>query len=207
MSTKRKMKFKRDPDLLRATKLRKIAKNLGVVSARLGRTRSETRKQSNLSKIQTIARSRYRQGLLKRVSLAKTESQNLSQVFGEQKDYVFDFKPFWSDGFQEYVYQSVCEFSQSLDTFTLIEQLRRLFLKHKFRSGEGHLFKVVVFGSDYEPGKNERPVFSTKYFQRFGDLLRAVIYCSVLGNSLPFIDIFLFISTKHSESAVEMCPH
>ena len=121
-----------DPDFLRATKLRKIAKNLGVVSARLGRTRSETRKQSNLSKIQTVMRSRYRQRLLKRVSLAKTESQNLSQVFGEQKDYVFDFEPFWNDEIQKYVYQSVFDYEHSLDTFTLIEQLRRLFLKHKF---------------------------------------------------------------------------
>ena len=58
--------------------------------------------------------------------------------------------------------------------FQLLEQLRRLYLQNKFKSGEGIYYKAVVLGSDYEPGVNEHAVFSTKHYSRFTDLLNAV---------------------------------
>ena len=71
----------RDPEEARAIKLRKIARDLGVVSARKGRTRSSTHKQASLAKIQAIARYRHRRSLLNNVSLNKIENQNISNVF------------------------------------------------------------------------------------------------------------------------------
>ena len=134
----------RTPEEARAIKLRKVAKSLGVVSARMGRTRSKTKQHAQISKIQAIAKLRHRQSLLKHVHLAKTEDQYISQVFGKQKDYVFDFNPLDAvpfDGDVLEIYQSVSsKYSKNTtgtDEFQLLEQLRRLYLQNKFKSNEG----------------------------------------------------------------------
>ena len=152
----------RTPEETRAIKLRKVAKSLGVVSARMGRTRSKTKQHAGITKIQSIAKLRHRRSLMKPISFTGVEEQNLSQVFGTQKNYVFEF------------YNTQDLFREIDDTYTVIEQLRRLFLQHRLKQAEGIHFKVIFFGSDYDPETNDHDVFSTKYYQRPVELLEVI---------------------------------
>jgi len=173
----------RSPEESRAIKIRKLARDIGVVSARRGRTRSATKKQVSLSKIQSIAKSRHRRNLMKRISLVKVENAvRMSQLYGKEKYYVYQVNPlsvmeeyidfqnlFWSVDGEMYVYGGF-----DYQEYTIVEQLRRLFLQNHFKEGEGVAYKVAIFGSEYEEGINEHAVFGTKYFPRPIDLFRSV---------------------------------
>jgi len=168
----------RSAEEARAIKLRKLAKNIGVVSARRGRTRSDTKTKVGLAKIQSSAKSRHRRSLMKHISLVKVgDAARMSQLYGKEKFYDFQVNPLsvidnsWD--IPDNSYQSLFATVDGTinGDYTLIEQIRRLFLQNHFKSGEGVRFKVAIFGSDSE---DDREVFGTKYFARPVDLLRTV---------------------------------
>ena len=176
------LRVSRSPEEYRAIKLRKLAKDIGVVSARFGRTRASTKKQASLAKVQSIVKLRHRRNLMKHISLIKVGSNaRLSNLYGTEKYYVYQFNPltvqteiidyqnlFW------FVGGSWNAFGGVDPDYTIVEQLRRLFLQNNFKEGEGVSYKVTIFGSDYEEGENDRDVFGTKYFYRPIDLFRSV---------------------------------
>ena len=162
-----------DAEASRAIKLRKLAKNIGVVSARFGRTRSATKRQVGLSKIQSLAKLRHRRSLMKHISLLKVDNAvRMSQLHGTEKHYVFEFKPLSVSSDSVTDYQNLGWIIGGDDDleYTLVEQIRRLFIQNGFKQGEGLTYKVAVFGSDYEEGTNQKEVIGTTYFSRPTDL-------------------------------------
>ena len=166
-----------DAEAYRAIKLRKLAKNIGVVSARFGRTRSATKRQVGLSKIQSLIKLRHRRSLMKHISLLKVDNAvRMSQLHGNEKYYVFEFNQLSVSSDSVTDYQDLGWRIGGDDDleYTLVEQIRRLFIQNRFKQGEGLTYKVAVFGSDYEEGTNQKEVIGTKYFSRPIDLLRSV---------------------------------
>ena len=106
-----------------------MAKNIGVVSARFGRTRSATKRQVGLSKIQSLAKLRHRRSLMKHISLLKVDNAvRMSQLHGNEKYYVFEFKPLSSDSVTDYQNLGWRIGGDDDLEYTLVEQIRRLFI-------------------------------------------------------------------------------
>ena len=96
----------------------------------------------------------------------------MSQLHGTEKHYVFEFKPLSVSSDSVTDYQNLGWIIGGDDDleYTLVEQIRRLFIQNGFKQGEGLTYKVAVFGSDYEEGTNQKEVIGTTYFSRPTDL-------------------------------------